>query len=97
MSWRRQKQSKFLSTPSGWRATTTPKGGAYGSYISIHALRVEGDSVTSRMYRVFTDFYPRPPGGGRRERLRASMYFMTRFLSTPSGWRATAKSGSLRL
>ena len=34
--------------------------------ISIHALRVEGDSATSKMCRDSTDFYPRPPGGGRR-------------------------------
>ena len=34
----------FLSTPSGWRATTIRYAGIdYGVRISIHALRVEGD------------------------------------------------------
>ena len=43
-----RKAIEFLSTPSGWRAT-------YAAYlyrrrreISIHALRVEGDSIRSR-------------------------------------------------
>ena len=33
--------------------------------ISIHALRVEGDSRMLSASGVTTDFYPRPPGGGR--------------------------------
>ena len=37
---------KFLSTPSGWRATTSKFNGLMKSeIISIHALRVEGDSI----------------------------------------------------
>ena len=35
----------FLSTPSGWRATGNAPAGQAGSPISIHALRVEGDSL----------------------------------------------------
>ena len=36
--------------------------------ISIHALRVEGDSVVFFIQpRQTSDFYPRPPGGGRRQ------------------------------
>ena len=80
----------FLSTPSGWRATSSctpahsrrpyfyprpPGGGRLRSemkvvearYISIHALRVEGDPTMSAISL-------------NRSRL---------FLSTPSGWRAT--------
>ena len=34
---------QFLSTPSGWRATSKPAGQPSKSPISIHALRVEGD------------------------------------------------------
>ena len=34
-------------------------------YISIHALREEGDRRKSPDQRVFADFYPRPPRGGR--------------------------------
>ena len=79
----------FLSTPSGWRATQlqSPNNlihdisihalrveGDLGTAmekvnikaISIHALRVEGDSRSSPITRSTRDFYPRPPGGGRR-------------------------------
>ena len=34
--------------------------------ISIHALREEGDSSTSKVARPERNFYPRPPRGGRR-------------------------------
>ena len=34
------------------------------------------------------DFYPRPPGGGRRQSTQEESG-QSRFLSTPSGWRAT--------
>ena len=79
-------------------------------YISIHALRVEGDhpsakSISKKFYfyprppgggRPFQlstglpqkHFYPRPPGGGRRAPFFA-LCSICRFLSTPSGWRAT--------
>ena len=56
--------------------------------ISIHALRVEGDSSFRLQSFLSNYFYPRPPGGGRLvlEEHRPSV---TQFLSTPSGWRAT--------
>ena len=34
-------------------------------YISIHALREEGDAAGSTTRAAATDFYPRPPRGGR--------------------------------
>ena len=34
--------------------------------ISIHALRVEGDSAAGHPCQKTGNFYPRPPGGGRR-------------------------------
>ena len=37
------------------------------SGISIHALRVEGDDVRKAVEKNTKDFYPRPPGGGRRQ------------------------------
>ena len=56
--------------------------------ISIHALRMEGDVKREHLTNAVTDFYPRPPDGGRRighfDRLAIG-----EFLSTPSGWRAT--------
>ena len=83
--------ARFLSTPSGWRATCysvgceltildfyprPPGGGRHDDYtafmyryqISIHALRVEGDSSNFSSRLVCKDFYPRPPGGGRPPR-----------------------------
>ena len=101
----------FLSTPSGWRATSPhqgqrqcdghfyprpPGGGRHSSAgikiavdtISIHALRVEGDLGNCCGDENVQYFYPRPPGGGRRE-LITELSARARFLSTPSGWRAT--------
>ena len=40
--------------------------------ISIHALREEGDVHTKRHSAVLSDFYPRPPRGGRRVPVYAS-------------------------
>ena len=34
--------------------------------ISIHALREEGDILDNYGFAVATDFYPRPPRGGRQ-------------------------------
>ena len=101
----------FLSTPSGWRATDFIQGIFTGNWISIHALRVEGDWISSqiamlqlrisihalrvegdaasaRIKKEPSDFYPRPPGGGRQLEDRRK-HLVDRFLSTPSGWRAT--------
>ena len=57
--------------------------------ISIHALRVEGD--TNAKYTIIRkkDFYPRPPGGGRPKNIELCKKGVL-FLSTPSGWRATS-------
>ena len=57
--------------------------------ISIHALRVEGDGPSRRWPTALDYFYPRPPGGGR-QRARTHVFEYGPFLSTPSGWRATA-------
>ena len=57
---------KFLSTPSARRATRCDVVDLQVLEISIHALREEGDvSVSSGSSRV-SNFYPRPPRGGRR-------------------------------
>ena len=36
------------------------------SAISTHALREEGDDLDTLQHIGLTDFYPRPPRGGRR-------------------------------
>ena len=58
--------------------------------ISIHALREEGDDLRHKGRARGSNFYPRPPRGGRRlqqEQGRAS----STFLSTPSARRATRR------
>ena len=102
----------FLSTPSGWRATWCAQWNDVCQYISIHALRVEGDctinancpgddEISIHALRVEGDnrqfphvdgcsnFYPRPPGGGRHVVFVHLAKVSRLFLSTPSGWRAT--------
>ena len=79
---------RFLSTPSGWRATAAHRIRRRHDLISIHALRVEGDRAGHSCIGFAHYFYPRPPGGGR---LKAHKIVNDEFvfLSTPSGWRAT--------
>ena len=56
--------------------------------ISIHALREEGDAPIRQSASLATNFYPRPPRGGRRL-LKIEQKSQKRFLSTPSARRAT--------
>ena len=56
---------QFLSTPSARRATVSATSGEQTRSISIHALREEGDHRTVNAFTPSTDFYPRPPRGGR--------------------------------
>ena len=58
--------------------------------ISIHALREEGDFPPAGKFRFLSDFYPRPPRGGRLSRSRSS-WSGQGFLSTPSARRATGR------
>ena len=59
--------------------------------IYIHALREEGDMAVLAECCCSTYFYPRPPRGGRRERIIFAPA-IDRFLSTPSARRATPKN-----
>ena len=61
---------------------------SWTSTISIHALREEGDRMGCERVHRRTDFYPRPPRGGRPKPTRNDMH-PTIFLSTPSARRAT--------
>ena len=58
--------SAFLSTPSARRATARQGQSCGRTQISIHALREEGDSSSCAASTPSTNFYPRPPRGGRR-------------------------------
>ena len=55
----------FLSTPSARRATYIVRCAMGFRYISIHALREEGDAEFQDLEVGKIDFYPRPPRGGR--------------------------------
>ena len=72
----------------GDRSSTTK---APTGTISIHALREEGDMAVLAECCCSTYFYPRPPRGGRRERIIFAPA-IDRFLSTPSARRATPKN-----
>ena len=61
-----QPVKKFLSTPSARRATLRQAFAVQHYYISIHALREEGDRLADFCFCLCTDFYPRPPRGGRQ-------------------------------
>ena len=61
--------------------------------ISIHALREEGDEEGPKVFRLKTNFYPRPPRGGRPLTVRLSALPRS-FLSTPSARRATRASST---
>ena len=56
--------------------------------ISIHALREEGDPLQSPPCALLSNFYPRPPRGGRQSAL-SQVIAAAQFLSTPSARRAT--------
>ena len=56
--------------------------------ISIHALREEGDARPCRAPLPSSNFYPRPPRGGRLREIDFVTQFQ-KFLSTPSARRAT--------
>ena len=55
----------FLSTPSARRATICLRRLCKPDDISIHALREEGDHQAGSYGISATNFYPRPPRGGR--------------------------------
>ena len=61
---------------------------AFYGLISIHALREEGDIGFPSLCRRMSNFYPRPPRGGRRLVVLLSTRIAP-FLSTPSARRAT--------
>ena len=59
-------------------------------YISIHALRGEGDVAFVNSFLKYFYFNPRPPWGGR-QLVKHLFPQTTTFQSTPSVGRATAK------
>ena len=82
------KRTTFLSTPSARRATNRWILNFRGRAISIHALREEGDRTIRPSASLHSNFYPRPPRGGRRDAICKAVCHAL-FLSTPSARRAT--------
>ena len=80
---------EFLSTPSARRATIIGQELFFWCFISIHALREEGDPRKKSVHDKITDFYPRPPRGGRPLK-DDGLVAIKKFLSTPSARRATS-------
>ena len=78
----------FLSTPSARRATFRDDPPAGCRWISIHALREEGDIRYFFKHKRILNFYPRPPRGGRLFP-PTGLLSSFQFLSTPSARRAT--------
>ena len=85
----------FLSTPSGWRATFHRDVRKAVEKISIHALRVEGDTIKTFFMPITAISIHALRVEGDRFRSRPFTVF-TKFLSTPSGWRATVPIHVLR-
>ena len=77
----------FLSTPSARRATSVLLFGVQQVLISIHALREEGDSTAGIMCRRPTNFYPRPPRGGRPYQKIMGVKIMNFYPRPPRGGR----------
>ena len=81
--------SRFLSTPSGWRATWEIAAAMKMYNISIHALRVEGDAIGTGLleqHSYISIHALRVEGDIINTAFDATQSV---FLSTPSGWRAT--------
>ena len=83
-------KNAFLSTPSGWRATLYFGGGidTILQFLSTPSGWRATAQNRRQLCRSTTNFYPRPPGGGRLRWLTRRIS-VGQFLSTPSGWRAT--------
>ena len=79
----------FLPTPSARRATFSLTPFTIWINISTHALREEGDRPDTGRKCPCSNFYPRPPRGGRHPLCRRRS-FCHKFLPTPSARRATA-------
>ena len=65
---------EFLSTPSGWRATSPLLEPSFIDLISIHALRVEGDESLCFKLRRGGRFLS-TPSGWRATLIRSAIYF----------------------
>ena len=84
---------QFLSTPSARRATfnCSLQRLSRGGFLSTPSAR-RATSVSTALRQTASNFYPRPPRGGRPTTSLDSVTWTNKFLSTPSARRATAKT-----
>ena len=85
----------FLSTPSARRATMPHPHLTRDEVISIHALREEGDCSSGSKLRAYSNFYPRPPRGGRPAICPARPSLTYFYPRPPRGGRRPASSSLL--
>ena len=78
----------FQSTPSAWRETCDLRPVYVFQAISIHSLRMEGDSSQHKACVMIDYFNPLPPHGGR-PCSSIQLIASSSFQSTPSAWRET--------
>ena len=83
-------ENQFLSTPSARRATSQAPANFFRTslFLSTPSARRATRALCVPPASL-SNFYPRPPRGGRPERLDAE-YQAAKFLSTPSARRATS-------
>ena len=84
----------FLSTPSARRATGLGRLSGRGWFISIHALREEGDNFTKGTV-IITSLFLSTPSARRATYASWCGHISHGFLSTPSARRATADQPNL--
>ena len=86
---------QFLSTPSARRATSDFAPHFCARLISIHALREEGDLLSTTAKAATALFLSTPSARRATNRVHRKNQNL-RFLSTPSARRATVLSPSIR-
>ena len=77
----------FLSTPSARRATGPVSVALAAGGISIHALREEGDRFSRITKESNRYFYPRPPRGGRPDKVSVKSNTIDFYPRPPRGGR----------
>ena len=79
----------FQSTPSAWRETQIITSATQNMDISIHSLRMEGDSITPLLYLSALIFQSTPSAWRETRKKNAGILQEKSFQSTPSAWRET--------
>ena len=79
---------RFLSTPSGWRATQSIYG-EIQQHFYFYPRPPGGGRLKSYIKYCYAKLFLSTPSGWRATLISTAIAFSRQFLSTPSGWRAT--------